>query len=85
MGKTKEEWDCIEHALSQMQGAFQRATGDLFVMGHEVDREAEVVHLHFHYDVVSGTFSSHADRSIRGDSPLTALKDVFDAVYSNLI
>lgn len=85
MGKTKEEWDCIEHALSQLQGAFQRATNDLFVMGHEVDRKAEVVHLHFHYDVVTGTFKSHVNQGISGDSPLTALKDVFDAVYSNLI
>lgn len=85
MGKTKEEWDCIERALSQMQGAFQMATGDLFVMGHDIDREAEVVHLHFHYDVDKGTFKEHADKSIAGDSPLTALKDVFDVVYSNLI
>lgn len=85
MGKTREEWDCIEHALSQMQGAFQMAYNDLFVMGHDVDREAEVVHLHFHYDYAKGTFSSHADKSIAGDSPLAALKDVFDVVYANLI
>lgn len=84
MGKTKEEWDCIEHALSQMQGAFQMATNDLFVMSHDIDREAEVVHLHFHYDVVKGIFKKHADQSVMGDSPLEALKDVFCTVYSNL-
>lgn len=85
MGKTKEEWDCIEHALSQMQGAFQRAANDLFVMSHDIDHEAEVVHLHFHYNASDNTFRSHADKSIKGDSPLAALKDVFDVVYTNLI
>lgn len=80
MGKTKEEWDCIEHALSQMQGAFQMATGNLYVMGHEVDRKKEVVHLHFHYD--RGAFKTHMDQSIMGDSPLAALKDVFCTAYA---